>query len=1200
MILSASYIIDELLDKETIKDIVEKSYFELQNMLPINEERVNQYGCILNKIISRGNPTRASKIVIESLLDIYKVKYELVYGRTFVYSTDEIDNNIQVEIQESLITIAQIQKSLAVLLLSNNISNDSIIVFKIPLQLQEITQIAIKDFKHWIKIIDILTESESNYIKNYSLNALDESNEINICVNSKEYIIKATTSNNSACNKKNYTTGKIKYKSIGDFNIEGEMDGKFSEEKQQALLYCLQSLFRKSEYNPGQLRIINRALQGLSVVGILPTGGGKSLAYQLVTLLQPTITLIIDPINSLMRDQHEKLLENFIDNTSFINIYNDEQEKNENERKLVNGESIFTFISPERLQIKKFRDKILKCEQNNTHFGYAVVDEAHCVSEWGHDFRQVYLNLATNLNNFLYTAPDDKLNIIALTATASYDVLTDIRRELKLDKDDEQSLPPKSIDREELKYYLLKIDADVPKYPNWLREKQLARFKYPTLKKYLRSKLPQLLKTSFEDFYEKDENKNYPNAGIIFCNTKSDARGDGVWALRYYMRSQSSKLLELEGLRTEEYLEKVTFLSGGDQDQRNNSDVDSLAKESFDNQGLFIDNKANLMIATKAFGMGIDKPNVRYTIHYGLPNSIESFYQEAGRAGRDRNPAVCSILFHEDDNVTSEEFLKNSFKGFPKEQATVLEFLNEVRYENKFFIQWLTQETSERFPEVDYMKLNHWKEDIYYLNINGKYKKNIKEIKKFGALKIKKNTIFIDLKDVNIVDKETANEVLKFVKTFIESNAESDYISWLNKSYEEGIEKQLERMNEGEEKSLLIGFENDYIPKVRKILEEKGYFNFKSIEGIKEYEVERIIRAAHNFCESDEQFVNDKLPFEYERFVKEKIGNSFLPKTFPIKLNISIQDNETCDFLKDAFWKIRNIQDTQRGIYRLNILGVIEDYTLDYANRFVTVKFKKKSPDEYKNKFEKYLRRYEGDEKVQEWLEKTDQIDAESSLQKYLKGLMDFIYKTIKVKRESAITYMKNQCLDYFDKEDEEKGELIFRENIVYYFTSKYAGNEWLPQKSKNDTLEVVKEFLKYMNEPPLELGIGGQIDNFNHLKGATVRVLSENLENKCAKILRAFSTFLIETYNQDIDVTNHKSREFDEAKSDFVEHFTAFSEKYSYEDWSNYLEHFKELLISINGKLKLLVEQLEDECYSRYWNQYVNKLINRIVDIKI
>ena len=187
------------------------------------------------------------------------------------------------------------------------------------------------------------------------------------------------------------------------------------------------------------------------------------------------------------------------------------------------------------------------------------------------------------------------------------------------------------------------------------------------------------------------------------------------------MRKQSSGELELEGLRTEDYLNTVTFLGGGDQDLWKNKDIDSLAEESFNNQGIFIGNKANLMIATKAFGMGIDKSNIRYTIHYGLPTSIESFYQEAGRAGRDRNPAICTILFHEGDNITSEEFLKNSFKGFPKEQATVLEFLNEIKYEKTFFIYWLTQETSQRFPDVDRINFKFWKNEIYYLNIEGKY-----------------------------------------------------------------------------------------------------------------------------------------------------------------------------------------------------------------------------------------------------------------------------------------------------------------------------------------------------------------------------------------------------------------------------------------------------------------------------------------------
>ena len=1172
----ASYIIEELFNYD-YQYIEKQSYFTLEGINYIDENNCSQIGCILNKIISRGNPTRASRNLTELLFQHYQVKYNFEEHINLSFVVKELNEDIKNEIQLSLIQIAQIQKSLSILLLNNDISENSNIEFLIPKSLRTIVTIAIEDLKKWISIINILSEFNLSYLHDYQISEDDRTN-ISISINGKNFTINSPYESQKKCIKKHFTTSKYRYKNIGEFNVEGELiNNNSSNDKVEALTYCLQSLFRKSSFRAGQLRIINRALQCLDVIGILPTGAGKSLTYQLISLLQPTLTIIVDPINSLMRDQLEKLKDNFIDSAIFINTYNSEEEKTENEQKLVEGDIIFTFISPERLQIKKFRDKIFECKVHNTHFGYAIVDEAHCVSEWGHDFRQVYLNLASNLKQFLSIASDDTLNIMALTATASYDVLTDIRRELQLDKNAEQSLPAKAIDREELKFHLLKIEGNIPTHPNWLREKNMAFEKYPILKKYLKTDLPQLLNFSFNDFYSADNEGNFKNAGIIFCNTKSDARGDGVWALKNYMRKQSSGELELEGLRTEDYLNTVTFLGGGDQDLWKNKDIDSLAEESFNNQGIFIGNKANLMIATKAFGMGIDKSNIRYTIHYGLPTSIESFYQEAGRAGRDRNPAICTILFHEGDNITSEEFLKNSFKGFPKEQATVLEFLNEIKYEKTFFIYWLTQETSQRFPDVDRINFKFWKNEIYYLNIEGKYQADITQAKVFGAIQVHKNKLQTSTKDVKNVDINLAIEVLTFIREFIESNADTDYISWLNKTYQEGIEKQLEFMREGETKLLMIGFENDYISRVRQELVDKGYFDSK----IQEKDLNRVIRAAHNFCEDGTQFVNDKLPYEYNRFINGKIN---------------ITDKDTIIFLKDAFLKIRNIQDTQRGIYRLNILGVIEDYTLDYNNRFVTVSFKKKGNIEYRNKFEEYLRRYEGDEKVKYWLKiADDRKDGETLLQNYLLTLMNFIYKTIKVKRESAITYMKNQCLDYF-----EKGEQIFRNNIVYYFTSKYAGNEWLPDKSKNDTLEVVLEFLNYMETPPNELGIGGQIDNYNHLKGATIRVLNENGDIKCAKILLAFSNFLIETYNQIEDIETLNSREFTESKSNFIENFSAFSELYSYEEWSYYLEQFKEKLISINIKLKTLIESLEDECYSRYWNKYVNKLITRIVDIQI
>jgi Superfamily II DNA helicase len=158
----------------------------------------------------------------------------------------------------------------------------------------------------------------------------------------------------------------------------------------------LQNIFRKESFREGQLPILNRALQGKSVIGLLPTGGGKSLTYQIASLLQAGVTMVIDPIKSLMQDQYDNLLKNGIDSCNFINSKLTREEKTIATNQIADSKVLFTFVSPERLQIEEFRLSLKEMYKNKVYFSYCVIDEVHCVSEWGHDFRTSYLSLGKN------------------------------------------------------------------------------------------------------------------------------------------------------------------------------------------------------------------------------------------------------------------------------------------------------------------------------------------------------------------------------------------------------------------------------------------------------------------------------------------------------------------------------------------------------------------------------------------------------------------------------------------------------------------------------------------------------------------------------------------------------------------------------------------------------------------------------------
>ena len=217
-------------------------------------------------------------------------------------------------------------------------------------------------------------------------------------------------------------------------------DGSYSPEESLKIPieYFIQNIFREKSYWEGQLPIISRALQMKPVVGLLPTGGGKSMTFQLSAFLQPGLSIVVDPIKSLMEDQVRVLKLNWIDCCDYINS---NLERESRVKKLIDfqyGEKMFLFVSPERFVMEDFRNIIFNIDGSRfgLAFSYCVIDEVHCVSEWGHDFRTTYLMLGKNSQKFLKTRSSNKVTLIGLTATASFDVLADIERELQIEHND--------------------------------------------------------------------------------------------------------------------------------------------------------------------------------------------------------------------------------------------------------------------------------------------------------------------------------------------------------------------------------------------------------------------------------------------------------------------------------------------------------------------------------------------------------------------------------------------------------------------------------------------------------------------------------------------------------------------------------------------------------------------------------------------
>lgn len=264
-----------------------------------------------------------------------------------------------------------------------------------------------------------------------------------------------------------YTTERINYKPFVEKNSQGiyhKIEANCSK-----LRYFLNLIFRKEDFRPGQLPILNRALQLKSVIGLLPTGGGKSLTYQLAAMLQPSVTLVVDPLKGLMKDQYDGLLNIGIDCISYINsdITKNYEEGRKRELALTGSQVQIMFLSPERLSIYRFREVLRSMRESGVYFAYGVIDEVHCVSEWGHDFRLAYLHLGRNLFNYVLPkeveGEDNHISLFGLTATASFDVLADVERELSgpnaYSLEDDATVRYENTNRLELQYNVYEVDA---------------------------------------------------------------------------------------------------------------------------------------------------------------------------------------------------------------------------------------------------------------------------------------------------------------------------------------------------------------------------------------------------------------------------------------------------------------------------------------------------------------------------------------------------------------------------------------------------------------------------------------------------------------------------------------------------------------------------------------------------------------------
>lgn len=374
-------------------------------------------------------------------------------------------------------------------------------------------------------------------------------------------------------------------------------------------LEALNRYFGYDSFRPGQSGIVSAILTGHDVLGVMPTGAGKSICYQIPAAILPGVAIVISPLISLMRDQVDALNDVGLP-AAFINTTQTPDEQDLVFAQALSGQIKLLYVAPERLETERFRNFAVRVP-----ISLVAVDEAHCVSQWGQDFRSSYLGIGEFIAG-LPTRP----TVAAFTATATERVRRDIVSILGLHT---PSITVTGFDRPNLYFDVISM--------------------------------PRKDKASWVASYI----ASHPDeSGIVYCATRKETE-----ALAESLNSAVAELRAAGGADVSDVGTIAVAYHGG-------MSADAREKAQRD----FVTDRVPVVVATNAFGMGIDKSNVRFVIHHNMPESIEAYYQEAGRAGRDGEPSRCTLLWNESDIVTRRRLLDSDYENerlTPEEQEAV-------------------------------------------------------------------------------------------------------------------------------------------------------------------------------------------------------------------------------------------------------------------------------------------------------------------------------------------------------------------------------------------------------------------------------------------------------------------------------------------------------------------------------------------------
>lgn len=992
------------------------------------------------------------------------------------------------------------------------------------------------------------------------------------------------------------------------------------KEREDVLTYFLQNIFRKPSFRQGQLPILSHSLSDSTTIGLLPTGGGKSLTYQLSSMLQPGVTIVVDPLVSLMVDQVRGLHEMRIDVSDCVNSGMDGKTKAKKLNMLQNGSLQFILLSPERYMMENFRESLISMtEKNHIYFAYGVIDEVHCVSEWGHDFRPSYLHLGRNMINYMHTRSGRPLPIIGLTATASFDVLADVERELtlggNLSIDSETIVRPENDSRPELTYRIIKIDSSFEairdEYNSYLLKADnewnlkdiVSSSKKRRMYELLRE-IPADIATLNEDgednachidnyspadFYEADENDKYDKAGIIFCPHAHGTFG---------VEDNDKGLGIASALRAEchDFLEVGTFIGG---------DKPSGAMKSFN------ENELNTMIATKAFGMGIDKPNIRYTINLNHPSSIESYVQEAGRAGRDRKHAISYVLYDPVEYIHLTVDKVNDLRRAILDALNVdpywLEsYLNEFVLRADFTAFCTSNNCSE---EVTQLLLAVCKEKGFIENVDknivlwfhnnsfrGLYKEKVILLEMTDRILNVQATYLLQVQGQLIEETGNDDVLLRVdanrnaIRIVSQENLQNQYgyifldnlsprYNFINFDYRtcqsisETLIDILENYEDHSARALLRPLEGtdntaEGIYSAMARADAEGYvFVTVSWENQIQQDFEQFEKSikAEIAKIAEETQWNNIDEEHYGRLQLRKVGDF---EELIAQISKYSNDarwlryhsaNDIYQRLRQLFCQKRDKDDTDKAIYRMCCIGLVEDVTIDYLSQTYELKVRKRTDEEYKRFMLEFFKKYYSLEQARKKVNEIDDQRGRNYLDKCLGYLTAFVYDNLEKKRLRAIEDMRVACEESITQREATQNDEWLKEFIHLYFNSKYARHDYEvagesyslsrdTDEDGRDGFDVVLKYIEVMSRD----SSGSEVDNVKHLYGATLLCLRAHTDNAALQLLLTYCITFLGTGTNDT-LKN-------DAFNGYYDGFISLYEKDGGKIWE-YVELFNKLL---------------------------------------